>query len=487
MSREETQLEDAISRWIDGDLDSAGLRELADRLRGSVDARRVYYTYMAVHAELDGAAVGKEQVASLSATGDQTQPTIEMRATSKRGRTLWRASLAIAATIAVMVGGWTLWGTLGGSRGADAIRAEVADVSADCEWFLETTRGRQRQPFRCGDRLRVTSGKLQLRYAHGVAVTVQGPALYELVSTTDARLMLGRMTVHVDEGGRGFTVLSPRATVVDLGTEFGIDVKQDGATDVLVFQGEVDVDFVAPGAGESPQQRLRMGEGVRLDASGTRSRIVSFDSEQYARGIDDAERKRDPVIATVTDNISRSSSRKFYEIVHGGMREDALAFVDRVAHQYNGLDERGMPAYLVGGDYVKTFNNDKDFYDETGQIDVTLATPANLYVLLDARIKPPQWLKESFAETGDVVGLDVGPFYDPERQVWHNQGPSGVGPGESVDDKLAIWVQQVRKPATVHLGPLGSLSPLAPDSVELRNPLGRNMYGIVAVPMAPGE
>ena len=49
---------------------------------------------------------------------------------------------------------------------------------------------------------------------------------------------------------------------------------------------------------------------------------------------------------------------KYYEIVPGGMREDAVAFVDR-DYQWNGVDAKGIPSYLVGGDYVKTFNDDK--------------------------------------------------------------------------------------------------------------------------------
>ena len=41
------------------------------------------------------------------------------------------------------------------------------------------------------------------------------------------------------------------------------------------------------------------------------------------------------------------------------MQEDAKAFADREEHEWNGITSDGMPAYLLGGDYVKTFNNDK--------------------------------------------------------------------------------------------------------------------------------
>lgn len=471
-----------ISRWIDGGADPAALHELADALRESAEARRIYFSYMAIHAELDGATLGEEYAARLPSLPSGISQQIEPDASVSRMRFTWGAASAIAATVALMVGSWVLWGSGGDERRREVIRANVADVSPDCRWYVNAAGEKAGQSFRRGDVLHLASGKLLLRYEHGVDVTLQGPALYELASRTNASLTLGRATVQVAEGGKGFTVDSPRVSVIDLGTEFGIGVSSDGATDVLVFNGEVDVSFVAPTAGTTKPQRLRMGEGVRLDAAGTKSRIVSLDSQQYSPGVEVSEQQRNPVIASVTDNISRDSSLNFYEIVHGGMREDALAFVDRVAHQYNGVDHQGMPAYLLGGDYVKTFNNDKDFYDQTIQIEVTLAAPARLYVLLDTRIDPPRWLKENFRNTGDVVGLDNGPFYDPKSQVWHNKGPSGVGPGESVDDKLAIWVQEVPEPKKVSLGPLGARAQSSAESDEPTSPMGRNMYGIVATP-----
>lgn len=40
----------------------------------------------------------------------------------------------------------------------------------------------------------------------------------------------------------------------------------------------------------------------------------------------------------------------FYRIVHAGFGEEQLAYVDRV-HQWNGVDEQGLPSELLGGEY----------------------------------------------------------------------------------------------------------------------------------------
>jgi len=92
----------------------------------------------------------------------------------------------------------------------------------------------------------------------------------------------------------------------------------------------------------------------------------------------------------------------------GGMKEDAKAFVDRPEHEWNGLKTSGMPAYLMGGDYIRMFNNDK----VTSEIEVfvSLAIPARLYVLFDDRVPAPPWLRENFRDTGNGLGLDLGKF-----------------------------------------------------------------------------
>ena len=83
-----------------------------------------------------------------------------------------------------------------------------------------------------------------------------------------------RLTANVTEPAKGFSVLTPRATVVDLGTESGVEVNNDGATDVVVFKGEVDDDYNDP-TDQSSAQRLRIGEAVHLGAIGMANRIVS--------------------------------------------------------------------------------------------------------------------------------------------------------------------------------------------------------------------
>src|SRR5262249_14448522 len=154
------------------------------------------------------------------------------------------------------------------------------------------------------------------------------------------------------------------------------------ATDLVVFQGEVNMDYVTQDEGTTRRQRLRTGQGMHLDERGTASRIVSITDQSYSDS-PSRESSRPPVITDVRDNIQRDVLN-YYEIVQEGMQEDAKAFADREEHEWNGATTDGMPSYLVGGDYVKTFNNDKVKRDI--EITVTLDRPSKLYVLFDKRI-----------------------------------------------------------------------------------------------------
>ena len=90
-------------------------------------------------------------------------------------------------------------------------------------------------------RLRVHQGMAQLRLTSGVELAVQGPAELEPSSNGNILLHSGELVVLVPPGSRGFTVQTPQAAVIDLGTEFGVRAAAGDRTEVQVLQGEVSV------------------------------------------------------------------------------------------------------------------------------------------------------------------------------------------------------------------------------------------------------
>jgi len=73
----------------------------------------------------------------------------------------------------------------------------------------------------------------------GVKVKLSGAASVELLDPKSIRLVRGSVSIDVPEQAIGFRVITPNADVVDLGTEFGVSVEDDGSTEVHVFRGVV--------------------------------------------------------------------------------------------------------------------------------------------------------------------------------------------------------------------------------------------------------
>jgi hypothetical protein len=303
-------------------------------------------------------------------------------------------------------------------------------------------------------------------------VIVDGPAEFDMLDPMRARLTKGRVRMRVSKTtGHGFVIETPYGNVTDLGTEFGLNVPEHGnAAGLVVFDGEVDLQVKQAA---EPQEltgayRLAQGEGVTFNHWGQLAPIGSIVTGTVATFLQAGETVGDelpPLIASVNDNQRQSGKIKFYEIVPGGLAEDAKRYVDR-PHEWNGVTSDGIPAYLQGADYVRTFGHDGS--SKNLEIYVTLTAPAKLYVLLDDRTQPPEWLKKDFRDTGDKIGADAGPWGAVNRT-----SNLGVGAGNSIDFSCTVWERIVSKAEVVTLG----------SSVPKGTKPHHAMYGIAAVPL----
>ncbi len=82
-------------------------------------------------------------------------------------------------------------------------------------------------------------GSVRFKFKYGAEVVLQGPARFDLVNGNRVYLHRGELVASVPERATGFTVEMLGATVVDLGTEFGASVDNEGNCEVGVFRGKV--------------------------------------------------------------------------------------------------------------------------------------------------------------------------------------------------------------------------------------------------------
>jgi hypothetical protein len=314
-----------------------------------------------------------------------------------------------------------------------------------------------------GDLVDLKSGQVELYFEAGAQLVLQGPVRFEVLGPKLGRVFHGDLTARVGEHAKGFSLITSAGKIIDLGTEFGVSVQPDGETDVVVFDGTVDFELPIKEPSEnyadmpdsSPGtilSRLTTGEAVRVKPDGSTRRIVAINSDRFswaATGIA-AQRAKPVVISSVSDTIRTPGACTFYEIVHGGLGEDVRAYVDR-PHEWNGIDEKGIPEFLRGADYLKTFNDDKR--RGSYELTVELAQPADLYVLWDDRVKVPGWLKEQFTNTDLKIGLDEAAFrYSTNQKLQIPTYSTAEGAGNSVDRSYSIWRRRVLTAGDVTLG-----------------------------------
>ena len=217
-------LQDLILKQLDGRLSDEEFAELEKQLEANPNARREY----AKLARLD---VGLRD--------EEPAEVIEVSVEHRR-QPVWGQVLAIAAAIAAVA--LPAWILLTPDRtGDDANFAEstvgVAVITAESGAVWEG---------RAGDNATLETGTLVLRdgfaqiaFFGGATISLEGPAEIDLVSGEEAILRRGRLRADVPPAARGFKIRTGEVSLVDLGTSFGLGVRDDESADIVVFDGEV--------------------------------------------------------------------------------------------------------------------------------------------------------------------------------------------------------------------------------------------------------
>jgi hypothetical protein len=477
------ELMNLLSAGWDDHLDDASRNRLEELLsRDDFAGVRILTEFTRVHLDLEllvssSAAHRKALDAISRTTGRGRSPSWRVR--PKLAWSLAAAGVVFAIFIAVQRP-WRQIATNGSNApkrsapempGEGSILGRLTALAPDSRWSFGRRSARNSPDVILGDTLSIDVGAVALRLSNNVVAQMRAPMVLRVISVEHVRLLQGRIQVDVPKGAEGFSVDTATAEILDLGTSFSVEVVDEG-TDLIVHQGEVDLK-VAGASVENQQRgaeakRFRGGEAVRVHVDGTLSRIVNVQATDMLTS--DAAQSGKSLVASVKDNLIRDDMWSFYEIVPGGLAEDAKAFVDR-PHQWNGATAEGLPGYLVGADYVKTFNDDKITPELLIQLE--LKGPSTVYVFLDKRLTPPPWLVERFSDTGDVIGIDE----TGDEQA----NPTGLGPGVSIDQTLSVWKLNAEHGGVVYLGPNGNPAPYDKAPVIF---VPSNMYGIAVVSLA---
>ena len=105
---------------------------------------------------------------------------------------------------------------------------------------------------------------IEIHLDSGIEIVIEAPASFQFRNATRLELFDGKLAADVPKGAEGFTVVTPRGEVIDLGTRFGVSVSEDNV-ETHVFEGEVEVRQ----EGKAKSVRLQESESMDLVAKTT--------------------------------------------------------------------------------------------------------------------------------------------------------------------------------------------------------------------------
>ena len=259
---ERDRLLDMIDASCDGRIEQSAFDELERELRGDHDARELFVQYRDMHASLRWLSVPEETAEHDSNDSGMAGEFVRLKSGGSVVRSIALLSLPVLAA-SLLLGVFGFWlGTQwqgpedlgavaaasdsGDSNTESGLEASNQEESAaritglvDCQWGQDQRHYGFGDVVSNGESVELTDGLLQLTFNSGAKVIIQGPARFVPQSAMLAKLERGKISALVSESARGYTVVTPTAEIVDLGTEFAVDVTNDGSTELHVLDGDV--------------------------------------------------------------------------------------------------------------------------------------------------------------------------------------------------------------------------------------------------------
>ncbi len=290
-----------MAAWLDGSIAPGDFEVFQDRLRQDPDFRRKFRLEVNLETVLAQAA---DPASGLTAWSEEHLHHHH----DESAKTFWRAlpwwAWAAAAALVGLVGtGAFHWGGHSERQGAVVLEetnegCAILTKAVNAEWLDDDGTMPRRGDTVSAGTLKLACGFAQIEFFSGATLLLEGDAELEIVSPSEAICHSGKVRVRVPPPARGFQLHAPGMRLVDLGTEFGLQVNsEDQSSEVHVFEGLVEAhplneelislkqgeglrkngDFVRALAAVSPESFVDMEQ---MDAINTARETVRFDAWQ---------------------------------------------------------------------------------------------------------------------------------------------------------------------------------------------------------------
>ena len=265
--KEDNRLKYLISSMLDESINDDESKELDQILQDSPEAREVYRRYIDMHFSMNEIVEDKE---AIQFTENLPQPEeLPEKYNSMKHRLLFfqilAACLALASAIAFM-------NTREIIKEVEVVKtvkervplASIMNVSEDAKWSSSVKKVGDNV---LDEEIILERGQVTLMYNHGAEVVIEGPAHYSLKSLELAEMKYGQLAAKVPEAAQGFTIESPKTAIVDLGTEFALNVTKEGKSQVYVYEGEVVSSLLGDNGDSLINANLYDQDGIEIDSN----------------------------------------------------------------------------------------------------------------------------------------------------------------------------------------------------------------------------
>lgn len=181
---------------------------------------------------------------------------------------------ALAASL-LLTASFLIWNTIFASHPI----GQLSQMTADCQWDNPVAGPEVGMLLSPGQKLNLAQGRVLITLVSGAQIVLEGPAALQVEEVGRASLGYGRLMASVPGQAIGFTIQTPLASFVDLGTQFTIDLQPEKQVDLYVFDGLVDM---KPSNFEKGSKPLHISEGraVRFDVQEGEVSILAYDEDQ---------------------------------------------------------------------------------------------------------------------------------------------------------------------------------------------------------------
>ncbi len=259
-----------------------------------------------------------------------------------------------------------------------------------------------------GRKYALASGLMEITYHTGAKVILQGPVTYEVDSRDGGYLSIGKLTARLEKKGaekkgaevRGqgsekvangqslvasdhervasgqwpvasgtnpksqiakskisnpqsiipnpFTIHTPTATIIDLGTEFGVDVDKNGTAQVHVYEGKVISQSKASRNGKAETVYLKAGEAVQFSPQQQEHVSISFTPRRFIRKLSPWSQSE----TSYMDVVLADKPLAYWPL---NERPNAWEFADRTGHGFHGHASEKITAGKQGPFGIRSY------------------------------------------------------------------------------------------------------------------------------------